>query len=164
MVSDDVPVMMNVFEKEESLSSGQRRSCCSLPGLPHHPGEICLAAGSLFSRDEWLSRPSHRPGTGLPPSPTLFCFAADSLLSRDEWSSSPSHHPGSGLPLSPPRCSVPRLGGDVAGVDALKSNWRVASSTAVSVFTPFPSRFSLKRTSESASKLVAIIVPFLVWI
>ena len=47
---------MNVFEKEESLSSEQRRSCCSLPGLPHHPGKICLAAGSLFSRDEWLSR------------------------------------------------------------------------------------------------------------
>ena len=44
------------------MSSGQRRSCCSLPGLPHHPGEICFAADSLFSRDEWLSRPSHRPG------------------------------------------------------------------------------------------------------
>ena len=89
------------FEKEESLSSGQRRSCCSLPGLPHHPGEICLAADSLFSRDEWLSRPSHRPGPGLPPSPTPFCFAADSLFSRDEWLSRPSHRPGSGLPLSP---------------------------------------------------------------
>ena len=91
---------MNVFEKEESLSSGQRRSCCSLPGLPHHPGEICLAAGSLFSRDEWLSRPSHRPGPGLPPSPTLFCFAADSLLSRNKWLSRPSHRSGSGLPPS----------------------------------------------------------------
>ena len=61
---------------------------------------------------------------------------------------------------SPPRCSAPRPGGDVAGVDALKSNRRVASSMAVSVFTPFPSRFSLKSTSESASMLVAIIVPF----
>ena len=72
---------MNVFEKVESLSSGQKRSCCSLPGLPRHPGEICFAAGSLLSRDEWLSRPFHRPGPGLLPSPTLFCFAADSLLS-----------------------------------------------------------------------------------
>ena len=83
------------------MSSGQRRSCCSLPGLPHHPGEICLAADSLFSRDEWLSRPSHRPGPGLPPSPTPFCFAADSLFSRDEWLSRPSHRPGPGLPPSP---------------------------------------------------------------
>ena len=101
MVSDDGPVTMNVFEKGESLSSGQRRSCCSLPGLPRHPGEICFAAGSLLSRDEWLSRPSHRPGPGLPPSPTLFCFAADSLLSRNEWLSRPSHRSGSGLPPSP---------------------------------------------------------------
>ena len=100
-VSDDIPVTRKVFEKEESLSSGPRSSCCSLPGLPHHPGKICFAAGSLFSRDEWLSRPSHRPGPGLPPSQTLFCFAADSLFSRDECLSLPAHHPGSGLPPSP---------------------------------------------------------------
>ena len=59
---------------------------------------------------------------------------------------------------SPPRCSAPHYGGGVAGVDALKSNQRVASSTAVSALTPFPSFFSLTSTSESASMLVAILV------
>ena len=58
--------------KKKNLSSGLRSPCCSLPGLLHHPGGICFAAGSLFSRDEWLSRPSHRPGSGLPPSQTPF--------------------------------------------------------------------------------------------
>ena len=57
--------------------------------------------------------------------------------------------------LSPPWCSASHPKGDVA----LKSNRRVASSTAVSTLTPFPSHFSLKSISESASMLVAIIVP-----
>ena len=81
-VSDDVPVTREVFEKEESLSSGQRSSCWSLPGLPHHPGKICFAAGSLFSRDEWLSRPSHRPGPGLPPSRLCFVLRPTPYLAE----------------------------------------------------------------------------------
>ena len=43
---------------------------------------------------------------------------------------------------SPPRASAPRHGGDMAGVEALKSNRRVASFTAVSALTPFSSLFS----------------------
>ena len=147
---------MNVFEKVESLSSGQKRSCCSLPGLPRHPGEICFAAGSLLSRDEWLSRPSHRPGPGLLPSPTLFCFAADSLLScrhprlyfynaaEDDSMEMPdadSAVPQSpvsgnvpsarGLPLAGPGTgSTPRLGGMSLRISFISSSANLVGSMA----------------------------------
>ena len=46
-------------------ATGTTPSPCLL-GLPRHPGRFCFAADSLFSRGEWLSRPSHRPGSRLP--------------------------------------------------------------------------------------------------
>ena len=92
----------------------------------------------------WFSHPSKSPF------PSYFSGLRLNFFSSILRCSSPSL----------PRCSAPRPEGDVAGVDALKSNRRVASFTAVYVLTPFPSRFSLKSISESASMLAAIIVPF----
>ena len=72
------------------------------PGLPPSPTPFCFAADSLFSRDEWLSRPSHRPGPGLPPSPTPFVLRPTPYLAETNGLSRPSHRPG-------PGCRYPRL-------------------------------------------------------
>ena len=140
-------------------------------------GASTLVAYTIFSRSSKPTKYIHAPAVRDRNKSDAFSssFHCPKVAYSSNWFTYPSKLPFplyfSGLRLnffnstlrcslrSQPRGSAPRPRGGVARVDALKSNQRVASSMAVSALTPFSSHFSLKSTSESASLLVAILVP-----
>ena len=98
----------------------------SLPASSESVGVASLSGGPKMAySSNWFTHPSKSPF------PSYFSGLRLNFFSSILRCSSPSQ----------PWCSTPRPGGDVAGVDALKSNRRVALSLAVSALTPFPSRF-----------------------
>ena len=122
------------------MSSGQRRSCCSLPGLPRHPGEICFAAGSLNPPSlEMLHRPGGSPWWA--PGPTALpvsegCPAGSRSCPRALYFPWPARRPVRPAPYRPYYCAYGRStsprpsryqghrGGTLVVVAGRHSSWR----------------------------------------